>query len=118
MSVSTAQPPRVTRHLRRSKRLGLSIPVRVHGQNVFGEPFHEFTEVVSVSAHGAMVALAANVEQGQTLLVQNRSTNEEQEFRVVYVSAVQNGKWRVGIEFLHGPVDFWRIYFPPLRGRV
>lgn len=116
MSV-TAMPLRVRRRLRRSKRLGLSVPVRVHGTNLFGEAFHEFTEVLSVSAHGALVALGASVEKGQTVLVENRSTREEQEFRVVYVADALEGKYRVGIEFLHGPVDFWRIYFPPVRGR-
>lgn len=116
MSV-TATPLRIRRRLRRSKRLGLSVPVRVHGTNVFGEPFHEFTDVISVSAHGALVALGSVVEKGQTILVENRSTREEQEFRVVYVADAQEGKYRVGIEFLHGPVDFWRIYFPPVRGR-
>jgi hypothetical protein len=115
MSV-TAPPFKLIRRLRRSKRLRLSIPVRVHGTNGFGEPFHEFTEVLSVSAHGAQVTLGTGLAKGQTILLENRNTQEKQEFRVVYVAPAQQGKYKVGIEFLHGPINFWRVYFPPSRG--
>ena len=70
-----------------------------------------------MSAHGGLLALGATVQKGQVILVENRSTKEEQEFRVVYVKGPQDGKWRVGIEFAHVPVDFWKIYFPPLDAR-
>jgi hypothetical protein len=78
-----------------------------------GKPFHEVTRMLSVNAHGGTLALAATVQPGQTILVVNRSTQEEQEFRVVDVASPQDGKWVVGIEFEH-MVDFWKIYFPPL----
>ena len=102
------------RHLRRSKRLGLAVPVQVFGQDVFGESFCEFACMLSVSAHGGLLALAARVQRDHRILVVNRNTREEQEFRIVHVSPAQNGKWRVGIEFVHPPVNFWQIYFPPL----
>jgi hypothetical protein len=103
------------RRFRRSKRLGLRFPVRVHGKDRFGEAFREATGVISVSAHGALLALAANVERGQTIVVENTATKKEQEFRVVYVGAARDGKWRVGIEFVHGPVEFWGVFFPQIR---
>jgi hypothetical protein len=78
-----------------------------------GEPFREWTRTLSVSANGGLLALAATVEKGQTLLVENKSTRKEQECRVVYVGRGQNGKWSVGIEFTHVAADFWDIHFPP-----
>lgn len=112
---ATAPSVKLRRQFRRSKRLGLLFPVHVYGTNASGESFHELTEVVSVSAHGALLALGANVQKGQNLLVENKGTRKQQEFRVVYVGPVRQGKWRVGIEFVHGPADFWGIYFPELR---
>lgn len=105
------------RRTRRSKRLGLAVPVRVYGQNAFGEAFREFTNMLSVNADGGLLALAANVEEGQPILVENRHTAEEQEFRVVHVGPLQDGKWKVGIKFAHRAPDFWRIYFPPLAAK-
>lgn len=109
---ATAPAVRLRRRFRRSKRLGLQFRVRVHGKDALGEPFHEFTEVVSVSAHGALLALGTTVQKGQTIVVENKSTRKEREFRVVYVGAAQQGKWRVGIEFVQDPADFWGIHFP------
>jgi hypothetical protein len=103
------------RKLRRSKRLGLAFRVCVYGQDVFREHFREFTQMLSVNAHGGLIALAAAVEEGQTILVENRNTREEREFRVVDVSPACEGKWRVGIEFAQRPTNFWKIHFPPVN---
>jgi hypothetical protein len=88
--------------------------VLVQGKTISGEPIRELTRTLSVSAHGGLLALAATVEKGQTLLVENKNTRKKQECRVVYVGPTHNGKWSVGIEFTQVAVDFWRIYFPPL----
>jgi hypothetical protein len=103
------------RPLRRSKRLGLAVRVCVYGQDTFRERFREFTQMLSVNAYGGLIALAAPVEKGQKILVENRNTREEREFRVVDVSRARDGKWRVGIEFAHGPANFWKIHFPPIN---
>jgi len=105
------------RQLRRSKRLGLAVRVCAYGQNVFRERFREFTQMLSVNAHGGLIALAAPVEKGQTILIENRNTREEREFRVVDVSPAHDGKWRVGIEFAQVPTNFWKIHFPPVNGQ-
>ncbi len=110
-------PMKFGRPLRRSKRLGLSIPVQVYGLNAFGESFREFTRMLSVNAHGGLLALAARVERDQTILLVNRTTRKEQECRVVGVGPVENGKWSVGVAFAHPIEDFWQIYFPPPVGR-
>lgn len=112
---ATAASLKPRRQFRRSKRLGLSFPVHVYGANASGEAFQERTEVISVSAHGALLALSASVQQGQTIVVENKGTRKQKEFRVVYVGSARHGKSRVGIEFVHGPADFWGIYFPEVR---
>ena len=100
------------REPRRSKRLVLSVPVHVFGQDVFLESFNEFTHMLTVNAHGGSLALAARVEKGQRILVVNKSTGEERECRVVHVGSLRNGKWTVGVEFVEPAESFWRINFP------
>ena len=100
------------RPLRRSKRLGLSIRVHVFGQDIFLESFNEFTHMLSVNAHGGALALAARVGPGQSILIVNKSTGEEQECRVVDVGSLQDGKWTVGIELVEPVANFWKINFP------
>lgn len=103
---------RSRREPRRSKRLVLSIPVHIFGQDVFRETFNEFTQMASVNAHGGSFALAARVEEGQRILLVNKRTGEEQECQVKHVGSVQNGKWTVGIEFVKPVENFWKIHFP------
>lgn len=112
---STAASLKSGRQLRRSKRLGLSFPVHVYGTSASGEKFQERTEVISVNAHGALLALGTSVQKGQTILIENSGTRKQKEFRIVYVGSAHRGKWKVGVEFVHGPVDFWGIYFPEVR---
>lgn len=105
--------------MRRSKRLGLRMPVFVFGQSIFRETFSESTRMVSVSAHGGAFPLGVRVEKGQSVLLVNRMTRQEQECRVADVSPMKDGKWTVGVEFAGPNVNFWRIHFPTeaaLRG--
>lgn len=104
---------RTGRRLRRSRRLTLSIRVHVFGLNVFREAFNEFTQMLSVNAHGGSLALAAQVKQGQRILVVNKSTGEERECRVADVEPSKDNKWAVGIEFAEPVENFWKISFPP-----
>lgn len=105
------------RRPRRSKRLVLSIPVHVFGLNIFREPFNEFTRMLSVNAHGGSLAMASRVNEGQSVLVVNKSTGEERECRVKYVGSLQEGKWIVGIEFVESVANFWKIVFPPCTSK-
>jgi len=104
--------PRISPKRRRSKRLGLSVAVYVYGMNVSGEAFRELTSAISVSANGGLLVLAATVQEGQTILVQNRSTRQEQECRVVHVRFREDDKWAVGVAFTKVAADFWQISFP------
>lgn len=114
-STIAVNPTSTGRRSRRSKRLGLSVPVLVHGKDSSGTPFSELTRAGFLNAHGAQLTLNCMVKELQTILVENKNTREEQECRVVSVDAGENGKWKVGVEFTHQAVGFWEIYFPALE---
>src|SRR5579862_2237679 len=99
MSSSTAQV-RTGRCMRWGSVLGYRCPFGsldgIRLARAFGN-----LHTVSVSAHGGLLALGTTVQKGQAILVENRNTWDEREFRVVYVTRPQDGKCRVGIEFVH-----------------
>ncbi len=111
---STAFVNANTRRVRRSKRLGLSVPVVVQGKDAKGAPFNELTRAGGLNANGALLSLGCAVELGQTLSVQNQNTGLAQECRVVNRGVLEGGKWKVGVEFTRPAEGFWEIYFPPL----
>jgi hypothetical protein len=100
---------------RRSKRLHLRIPVAVYGQNRAIGAFREETETNLVNANGGLVMLAARVRMGETFLVVNKATQEEQQCRVVYVAPLEGPKKKVGFELLRSAPNFWRVDFPPIN---
>ena len=73
--------------------------------------------MLCVSAHGGLVALSAAVQKGATIFVTNRSTQEQQEARVVFVGHAPGRKFKVGFEFVHAATNFWRVHFPPAAER-
>jgi hypothetical protein len=97
---------------RRSQRLLLQVGVTVRREAVKGA-FTEETSTLVVNAHGALVALAAPAQSGETLFVVNRSTQEERHCRVVYLGPQADGKAQVGLEFVEPAPNFWHISFPP-----
>jgi hypothetical protein len=101
-------PQQFGRH-RRSKRLEVSIPVRVYGRTADNRPFRHTTETNAVSVHGGVLQLKAKVKAGQTLLLVNVVTEEERECRVVYV---KSNLWsrKVAVEFMNSSGDFWHVY--------
>jgi hypothetical protein len=98
---------------RRSKRLHLSIPVAIYGHSRRMGAFREETATDLVNANGGLVALAARVVMGETFLVVNKATQEEQQCRVVYVAPLEGPKKKVGFELLRSAPYFWRVDFPP-----
>ena len=105
------------RRLRRSKRLGLSVPVLVYGNDSSGRPFRELTRTLSLNANGASLILGPLVQESQTILVENKNTRQQQECRVLNVAPAENGAWKVGVEFTHQIAGFWQVYFPTLRSK-
>ncbi|MGH9712248.1 MAG: hypothetical protein ACRD5M_03005 [Candidatus Acidiferrales bacterium] len=102
---------------RRSKRLPLSIPVRVYGRTLDDRPFRDITETKCVSVHGGLMPLSARVKRGQTLLLVNGFTGEERECRVVYVESKRRNR-KVGVEFTEVRGDFWHVYAPVVDLRL
>jgi len=113
---SEAQPKRVTARMpkasRRSKRVPLRVPVVVYGQNRSVGTFREETSTNLVSAHGGLVALTARVAVGETVLVVNKASQEEQECRVVYVGPLEGPRKKVGLALLRTSPNFWVLNFP------
>ncbi|MGB6429276.1 MAG: hypothetical protein WBF06_01725 [Candidatus Acidiferrales bacterium] len=91
----------------------MSIPVTVKWKGPDGKEVEETTASLVLNAHGALLALAATMKEGQTLRIVNRTTQQEQACRVVYLGPVSSGKIQVGLEFLESAPDFWHISFPP-----
>lgn len=73
----------------------------------------EQTHTVVVNAHGALIRLELKVRIGQTIILQNPETSEEQTCRVIHVRTFAEGKTEVAIEFLKPAPKFWRVAFPP-----
>jgi len=97
---------------RQSKRLPLSIPVRVYGRTPDDKPFRHSTTTHAVSAHGGLLPLAARVKRGQTVLLVNSITEEERECKVVYVGGKNGSTRKVGVQFKQLRGDFWHVFTP------
>jgi diguanylate cyclase (GGDEF)-like protein len=92
---------------RRSVRRVLDVPLVISGESSQQEPFREQTFTLSVSAHGALVVLAASVTLGQKLLLRNPASDKETEARVVRFGSPYGGLAQVGLEFARPALDFW-----------
>jgi hypothetical protein len=100
---------------RRSKRIPLRLPVLVYGRTKRVGAFHEDTFTNIVNAHGGLIALAAPVKIGESLLVVNVATQKEQECRVASIEPLAGSRKKVGLAFLRSAPNFWGLYFPPIQ---
>jgi len=98
---------------RRSQRIDLSVSVVVHRPKSEGPQFHENTKTLVVSAHGALVALKGMVAPRQRLFLQNTTSGQQEECRVVSVNKEIAGPPTVAVEFTKPAPSFWRVAFPP-----
>jgi hypothetical protein len=98
---------------RRSERVLMDMPVVVRGKSAGQLDFQEETFTVTVSAHGALVMLAARVALGQELVLVNPQNSEQREGRVAYLGAAHAGLAQVAVEFYKPAPEFWPIYPPP-----
>jgi hypothetical protein len=103
---------------RRSKRLPISIPVRVYGRTPDGQPFRDITETESISSNGGLIPLSKNVNRGQLLLLVNGITDEERRCRVVYVERRARTGKQVAVEFTDAKDDFWHVFAPLTNKRL
>ena len=98
---------------RRSMRVLLSVPILVSGKTAKNQDFKEETRTLVVNAHGALIALEAQVVAQQNVTLSNKSTQQSIECRVVHIGSAQGGKTQVGMEFIKPSGKFWQIDFPP-----
>jgi len=92
---------------RRSPRRLLDVPLIVSGATAENQPFTEETFTISVSAHGALVLLAARVALGQTVVLIKPETRQEQQGRVSRLGAPYGGLAQVAVEFAQPVPEFW-----------
>ncbi len=103
---------------RRSKRVLLRVAVVVIGTDIHGKPFGEVTHTMVVSAHGALVELKAELNDGQRVLLHNKISGERQSCRVVWFRRTKEGTNHAGLEFVTVSPKFWQVDFPPDDWRV
>jgi hypothetical protein len=92
---------------RRSPRRLLDVPLIVSGETAEKHPFTEETFTISVSAHGALVLLAAPVALGQTIILVQPATMRGQEGRVSRMGTTYGGLAQVAVEFEQPVPEFW-----------
>ncbi len=91
----------------------MHVPVFVYGRTANNRPFSDLTRMISINAHGGLLALAAPVEPDQTILLVNNATQKSRACRVAYIGPESSGQREVGVEFLRPTPNFWKIHFPP-----
>jgi len=102
-----ARGKELARHLRRSERKPVAIPVVLRSETP-GRSWEETTETQIVSLHGAKLQLQHAVRNRETLVVIRRDTLQEARAQVAWRRGAANGRCDVGIEFLNGG-NFWQI---------
>jgi hypothetical protein len=101
---------------RRSSRVRIRIPVRVHSNEANGESRDASAEVISVSRTGALLRLPFLPEMGSRIEVLHGVSQEVREFRVISLrSKRENGPFELGVEILYPTRDFWGVSFPDER---
>jgi hypothetical protein len=96
---------------RRSQRMFHKIRVQAQGRGHDGRKFREVCETVVVNAHGGLLMLNNEVDQGETIVLMNPLTQDEQECRIVFTGDSGSKGIRVGVEFLTPAPRFWGIDF-------
>lgn len=105
---------------RRSDRLSISLPISVSGKDAAGKAFTEDATTVTVSQHGAAIALKTEIVPGQDIILRRHRlpVPREAECHVLGQIGNQPGLHTFSVAFLKPAVGFWDIYFPPLPSDV
>jgi hypothetical protein len=94
---------------RRSSRAFHKMRVQAQGRGQNGRKFREICETVVVNAHGGLLLLKHEVNDGEMLVLSNPETQEELECRIVYLGDAGDKGQRVGVEFLTPAPHFWGL---------
>ena len=102
-----------------AQRAGVSQDaVQAQGRAHNGKKFKESCETVVVNAHGGLLMLKHEIDNGEMLVLTNPETLEEQECRVVYQGEPCERGQRIGVEFLTPAPHFWGLEFGELSGLI
>ena len=96
---------------RRSSRVFHRMRVQAAGRGHNKRKFKEVCETVVVNAHGGLLMLKHEIDNGEMLVLTHPETLEEQECRVVYLGEPGDKGQRVGVEFLTPAPHFWGLDF-------
>lgn len=101
---------------RRSSRVRIRIPVKVHSNEISGETRDASAEALSVSRTGALLRLPFLPELGSRIEVLHGLSQEVREFRVISVrDKKEHGPFDLGVEILYPARNFWGVTFPDER---
>jgi hypothetical protein len=100
---------------RRSERVFHKMRLQAVGRRHDGRKFREVCETQVVNAHGALLVLRNEVDNGEMLVLVHPETLEEQECRIVFIGEPGNRGQRIGVEFLTPAPHFWGIDFAETR---
>jgi hypothetical protein len=98
---------------RRSQRIFIQVKVVIEGKVGNRPPIREETHTIVVNAHGALVEMGIQLDQGQQVNLQNVRTNDSTECVVKLVTPAGAGKFSTALEFTKPNPKFWRVSFPP-----
>src|SRR5260370_27579022 len=96
---------------RRSTRILRKLKVQAEGRAHGGKKFRETCQTLVVSAHGGLLMLKHEVDNGELLVITNPETQEEVECRIVYLGDLCDQGQRVAVEFLTPAPHFWGLEF-------
>jgi PilZ domain-containing protein len=104
---------RMTGH-RRSQRVRFEMPVKIYASRQDAEPTFESGKTLTVSAHGALLALSTPVALGDKLRLINPRTDAEIDCYVRRLAMRSpTGVNQVGVEFPAVSPTFWDVELPP-----
>ena len=109
----SAQPALQYLERRRSLRISVRVPLII----CYGGRLNEPTRTLCLNRHGVLVPLAAGLEIGQSVLVQNPENWAERHARVISFGRHYAGRTEVGLEFTSPAPDFWLMETAPLYAR-
>jgi hypothetical protein len=96
---------------RRSGRAFHKMRLQAAGRAHGGKKFKESCETVVVNAHGGLLLMKHEIDNGEMLVLTNPETLEEQECRVVFQGEPCERGQRIGVEFLTPAPRFWGLEF-------
>ena len=100
---------------RRSPRISLAIPIRVHATSGQGHALSETTRTLEINRYGARIVLKGQVTPGTILQIVNIASNSTASFRALRLEKARSDEgegmeWAV--ECLDENHNIWGVVFP------